>query len=84
MGAPFPVKSAEDQCESEEGARASTEAEAAKKLVRLAREHEPSRFSAPWPHPFLFSDSDRTGLDHRRWTVPVINDCDDKANNLLT
>ena len=59
-------------CESEEEARASAEAEAAKEFVRLAQEHEPSRFSAPWPHSFLFADSDRTGHGHLRWTVPVI------------
>ena len=32
----------------------------------------PSRSSAPRPHPFLFSDSDRAGHGHLRWTVPVI------------
>ena len=54
----------------------SAEAEAAKELVRLAKAHEPSRFSAPRRRPFLFADSDHTGHGQTSLDRTCYNDCD--------
>ena len=58
----------------------SAEAEAAKELVRLAKEHEPSRFSAPRRRSFLFADSDHSGHGQTSLDRTCYNDCDNTTS----